>query len=236
MAGQVSAMNWPQKPPLIAPSLLSADPLRIWEGIASLGGEYDWLHLDIMDGRFVPNLSYGPGLLKSLRSALPEAVLDVHLMVEPPENFIASFLQWKPDFLVVHQEATPHLHRVLQAIREGGSRPGVALNPGTSVETLRPVLPFVDLVLVMSVNPGFGGQAFIPEVLSKTRTLCQWREAEKLDFLVEMDGGLGPSNVASVVLGGCDVVVAGNAIFGEADPASAARLLRAKAKEAKPGE
>lgn len=229
-------MKWPQKPPLIAPSLLSADPLRIQEGIASLDGEYDWLHLDIMDGHFVPNLSYGASLLKSLRTALPEAVLDVHLMVEPPENFIASFLQWKPDFLVVHQEATPHLHRVLQAIREGGSRPGVALNPGTAVETLKPVLPFVDLVLVMSVNPGFGGQAFIPEVLSKTRALCQWREAGKLEFLVEMDGGLGASNVAEVVRGGCDVIVAGNAIFGESDPASAARQLRKRAREANSGE
>ena len=232
MAGQVPAMKWPLERPLLAPSLLSADPLRMWEGIAFLEGQYDWLHLDIMDGHFVPNLSYGPSLLKSLRTALPEAVLDVHLMVEPPENFIESFLRWRPDFLVVHQEATPHLHRVIQAIREGGSRPGVALNPGTSVETLRPVLPFVDLVLVMSVNPGFGGQAFIPEVLSKTRTLCQWREAEKLGFLVEMDGGLGLSNVAEVVRNGCDVVVAGNAIFGDSSPASAARLMREKAREA----
>lgn len=224
------------KEPKIAPSLLSADPLRIWEGIQSLEGEYDWIHLDIMDGHFVPNLSYGPALLKSLRSALPDAVLDVHLMVEPPENFIDPFLRWRPDYLVVHQEATPHLHRVLQAIREGGSKPGVALNPGTSVEALKPVLPFVDLVLVMSVNPGFGGQAFIPEVLSKTRTLCQWREALGLEFLVEMDGGIGLANVEEVVRNGCDVIVAGNAVFGEANPASTARLLRRKAREAGSGE
>ncbi len=229
-------MNGQKIPPKIAPSLLSADPLRIWEGLQSLAGEYDWIHLDIMDGHFVPNLSYGPALLKALRSALPEAILDVHLMVEPPENFIDSFLRWKPDYLVVHQEATPHLHRVLQAIREGGSRPGVALNPGTCVEVLKPVLPFVDLVLVMSVNPGFGGQAFIPEVLSKTRTLCQLREVQGLEFLVEMDGGIGLSNVEEVVKSGCDVIVAGNAIFGEADPALTARLLRKKAREAGSGE
>jgi len=229
-------MNGKRIAPKIAPSLLSADPLRIWEGIQSLAGEYDWIHLDIMDGHFVPNLSYGPALLKALRSALPEAVLDVHLMVEPPEDFIDSFLRWKPDYLVVHQEATPHLHRVLQAIREGGSRPGVAVNPGTCVEALKPILPFVDLVLVMSVNPGFGGQAFIPEVLAKTRTLCQLREVQGLEFLVEMDGGIGLSNVEKVVKSGCDVIVAGNAIFGEADPALTARLLRKKAREAGSGE
>lgn len=216
---------------LLAPSLLSADPLAIAESIARLKGEHDWLHLDIMDGHFVPNLSYGPALLKALRKKFPETVIDTHLMVTPPENFIEGFAQGRPDFLTVHVEATPHLHRVLQRIRDLGCRPGVSLNPGTPAEWLRPVLHLVDLVLVMSVNPGFGGQSFIPEVLEKTRALCSWREADELEFLIEMDGGIGEANVAMIAQAGCDVVVAGSAVFGTDDPAQTLKKMRRKVEE-----
>lgn len=215
----------------LAPSLLSADPLSMAESIVRLGDEHDWLHLDIMDGHFVPNLSYGPALLKALRKRYPEAIIDTHLMVTPPEDFIEPFAAQKPDYLTVHVEATPHIHRVLQRIRDLGCRPGVSLNPGTPVEWLRPILHLVDLVLVMSVNPGFGGQSFIPEVLSKVKDLCCWRAADGLDFLVEMDGGLGVQNIARVVEAGCDVVVAGSAVFGTEDPAATLRLMRQKSEE-----
>lgn len=216
---------------LLAPSLLSADPLSMAESIALLEEEHDWLHLDIMDGHFVPNLSYGPALLKALRKRYPEALIDTHLMVIPPEDFIESFAVQRPDYLTVHVEATPHLHRVLQRIRDLGCRPGVSLNPGTPVEWIRPVLHLVDLVLIMSVNPGFGGQSFIPEVLSKVKDLCRWRAADDLDFLVEMDGGLGLQNIARVAGAGCDVVVAGSAVFGTENPAETLRLMRKKSEE-----
>ncbi len=216
---------------LLAPSLLSGDPLALESSISRLEDEHDWLHLDIMDGHFVPNLSYGPSLLKALRRRYPEAVIDTHLMVEPPEDFMESFAKERPDYLTVHVEATPHLHRVLQRIRDMGCHPGVSLNPGTPVEWLQPILHLTDLVLVMSVNPGFGGQSFIPEVLPKVRQLCSWRAARNLDFLIEMDGGLGEANIAQVVRSGCDVVVAGSAVFGTEDPAGTLRRMRMKAEE-----
>lgn len=213
--------------PLMAPSLLAADPLSMRQAIDGLSGEADCLHVDVMDGRFVPNISYGPALVAALRKAYPDEILDVHLMVDEPERSVEPFAQAGADYLTVHVEATNHLHRLLAHIGDLSCLPGVTLNPGTPVEMIRPVLHLVDLVLVMSVNPGFGGQAFLPEVLSKTEALCQWRAADDLDFLIEMDGGLGASNVAAVVAAGCDVVVAGSAIFGAADPRAALRHLRA---------
>jgi len=229
MAGQISMKTG--RKTLFAPSILSADPLRIGDSIASLDDQFDWIHVDVMDGHFVPNLSYGPAIVSALRNEYDREVLDVHLMVEPPEDFIDPFISAGSTFLTVHVEATNHLDRLLRRIREAGCRPGISLNPATPVESVRPVLPLVDLVLVMSVNPGFGGQTFIPYTLEKVTRLCQWRVAEDLDFLVEMDGGIGEENLLQVVLSGTDVVVMGSSVFRTPDPAETVRRMRLMLKE-----
>lgn len=214
------------KPFLIAPSILSADPLAVGASIDSLKGNFDWLHVDIMDGHFVPNLSYGPAVVKALRCRYPDVVIDVHLMVEPGEDYLDMFLESHPNYLTVHQESCRHLHRTLSKIRAAGVRSGVALNPATPAELIRPVLKIADLVLLMSVNPGFGGQSFIPEVTEKPVTLCQLREAYGLNFLIEMDGGIGAANVARVRRCGVDVAVMGSAVFSTPDPAAAVTKMR----------
>ncbi|NLV81468.1 MAG: ribulose-phosphate 3-epimerase [Synergistaceae bacterium] len=220
-----------EKDVLIAASLLSADVLNMATSIDSLGGEEDWLHLDIMDGHFVPNLSYGPSLLKALRKKYPESFIDVHIMVEPAEDFVDMFLDEQPSALTIHLEATSHIHRVLQKIKKAGCFAGVSISPGTSPELLCPILNMVDIVLIMSVNPGYGGQSFIPEVLEKVKFLAQYRSLSKDNFLIEMDGGLGPHNIAEVVAKGCDVVVAGNAIFGQSNPREVIKIMRSKVAE-----
>ncbi|WP_324451506.1 ribulose-phosphate 3-epimerase [Aminivibrio sp.] len=216
----------------LAPSLLSADFLDVRSSIASLKGQHDWLHVDVMDGCFVPNITFGPGFVSALRKGYPSEVLDVHLMIEHPERLLEAFLDAGPDYLTVHIEADPHIHRTLSRIRERGAKAGVSINPGTPEELLRPLLPMVDLVLVMSVNPGFGGQSFIPSVMEKTKSLCRWREAGHYSYVVEMDGGIGGGNAAEIALGGCDVLVMGSAVFGAQDPALFLREIKLKVKEA----
>lgn len=217
---------------LIAPSVLSADPLEMGAAIDSLDGDFDWLHIDIMDGHFVPNLSYGPSLVKALRKRYPTAVLDVHLMVEPSEDFIDMFLAGRPDCLTVHQESCRHLHRVLSKIREAGVIPGVSLNPATPVEMIRPVLGMAGVVLLMSVNPGFGGQSFIPGTLEKSVELFRLREAHGYGYIIEMDGGIGASNVAQVRRSGVDAAVMGSAVFGTPNPAETVKKIRLLADQA----
>lgn len=215
---------------LVAPSLLSADILNIERSIETLGGEEDWLHVDIMDGHFVPNLSYGPSLVGALRRRWPDSFLDVHIMACPPEDFTEMFLARKPSLLTVHAEATPHIHRVLQSIKASGCLAGVSIDPGTPTSLIYPVLHMADLVLVMSVNPGYGGQSFISETLDKTADLARWRAENDAGFLIEMDGGIGPGNAAAATSAGCDVAVAGSAVFGKPDPAAVIREMRAAAE------
>lgn len=198
----------------IAPSVLSADFTRLGAQIeeARAAGA-DWIHLDVMDGHFVPNITIGPLIVEAARRAtsLP---LDVHLMIEDPDRYLTDFVQAGADILTVHQETCPHLHRTVQRIHELGARAGVAINPSTPMEMLAEILPFIDLVLVMTVNPGFGGQKFIPECLTKVMRLAQKLEAEgKRAVEVEVDGGIDPTTAPAAVSAGATVLVAGSAIF-----------------------
>ena len=189
------------------------------------------VHVDVMDGHFVPNLTVGPPVVASLRRAT-ELPLDVHLMIENPDQFIPAFADAGANWISVHQEACRHLHRVLEMIRQHGCKVGVVLNPATPPETLSEVLDMVDYVLVMSVNPGFGGQMFIPHSLAKARKLVNMRQARGLDFRLEMDGGVASDTVTEIVRAGVEVLVAGNAVFGEGDPRSNAQKLLQAARDA----
>lgn len=202
-------------PPLLAPSILSADFGRLAEEVRAVeAAGADWIHVDVMDGRFVPNLTIGPPVVAALRR-VTKLPLDVHLMIVEPEKLVPDFAAAGADLITVHAEAAPHLHRLLQQIRGLGCKAGVALNPATSAEAIRWVVDDLDLVLVMSVNPGFGGQSFIDAVLPKigaVRSLLGRR-----DVRVEVDGGVKADNAAEVVRSGADVLVAGSAVFGHPD-------------------
>ena len=198
----------------IAPSILSADFARLGEQVreAEAAGA-DWIHVDVMDGHFVPNLTIGPLVVKALRpvTRLP---LDVHLMIQHPDEFIPAFANAGADYLTVQVEACPHLHRTVQLIKEHGVRAGVTLNPATSLETIREILPDVDLALVMSVNPGFGGQTYIPGATDRIRRLRAWLDDLGTGAALEVDGGVKAENARVVVEAGADVLVAGSAVFG----------------------
>jgi len=213
----------------IAPSILSADFARLGEGVAAAeAAGAEWIHVDCMDGHFVPNLTIGPPVVKALRR-VTELPLDVHLMIERPDALLEAFADAGADILTVHQEATVHLHRTLQRIRDLGMKAGVSINPGTPVAALDEVLPYVDLVLIMSVNPGFGGQRFIPTSTGKVAAVRQALDARGIGGVeLEVDGGIAPDTAPEVVAAGATVVVAGAAVFGgSGDVAANLAALRA---------
>jgi ribulose-phosphate 3-epimerase len=216
----------------IAPSILAANFASLEEAIrAAERGGADIIHVDVMDGHFVPNITVGVPVVASLRKAtrLP---LDVHLMIENPEQFIEAFVEAGADMISVHQESTPHLDRALEMIRERGRGAGAVINPATPVEALSEVLDRVDHILVMSVNPGFGGQSFIPNALEKIQKLRKMRERYNANFRIEVDGGIDLGNVAQIVRAGAQILVAGTSIFHTADPAAAVHSLKQAATEA----
>jgi ribulose-phosphate 3-epimerase len=218
----------------IAPSILSADFARLADAVETArAGGADWIHVDCMDGHFVPNLTIGPGVVAALRR-VTDLPLDVHLMIERPEQLIDAFIDAGADYLTVHQEASVHLHRTVQRIRERGAKPGVSINPATSVNTLDEILPYVDLVLIMSVNPGFGGQRYIPTSTQKIAAVRRALDERGLwGIELEVDGGVAPDTIAEVVGAGASVVVAGNAVFNErASVADNIAQLRASAAQA----
>ncbi|MCL4783140.1 MAG: ribulose-phosphate 3-epimerase [Bryobacterales bacterium] len=217
---------------LVLPSILSADFARLGEEIGRMESNgAKMLHLDVMDGHFVPNLTIGPPVVASIRKAT-RLTLDVHLMITNPDDHILAFLEAGADQISVHQEVTPHLDRTVRAIQSEGARAGVVINPATPVSLLEEIVEIADYVLVMSVNPGFGGQRFIPRSLEKIRMLREWRQARGLGFQIEVDGGVSISNVGALVNAGCDWLVAGSAIFHAADPGEAFATMQREAEAA----
>lgn len=210
----------------IAPSILSADFARLGEEVAMCeAAGADWIHVDVMDGRFVPNLTFGTKVIETIRR-LTDIPIDVHLMVVEPERYLEEFAGAGASLLTIHPEVVPHLHRQLAAIRELGCRAGAALNPSTPLSAVEEVLPSLDLLLIMSVNPGFGGQAFIPGAVDKIRRARDLLGAGRSDAALEVDGGISRDTITSVWRAGADTFVAGNAIFSARDPAGEITALR----------
>ncbi len=211
---------------LIAPSILSADFSRLGEEVRAVeAAGADWMHLDVMDGHFVPNLTIGPGIVKAV-DQVTQLPLDVHLMIDNPADFVEAFVKAGADYLVVHQEGQPHLHRLVGRIRELGAKAGVALNPSTPLNTVVDILPDLDLLLIMSVNPGFGGQGFIPGALAKLRAARELIDRTNPAVLLEIDGGVKADNAAAVREAGVDAIVSGSGIYGHGDYRARIAALR----------
>lgn len=220
------------RPLAIAPSILSADFGRLGEEIRAItDAGADLIHVDVMDGHFVPNITIGPPVVRALRK-IATRTLDVHLMIEDPDRYIDAFVDAGAGMISVHVEVLPHLHRTLTHIRKRGVKAGAVINPSTPVSSLEDVATELDFVLVMSVNPGFGGQSFIPHSLEKVRRVKGLLSAAGSTARIEIDGGVDTSNIADIVAAGADIVVAGNAIFGTPDAEAATRALRAAANQA----
>lgn len=216
----------PEAPVLIAPSILAADFSQLATDIAKVELEADCLHIDVMDGQFVPNISFGTPIMNSIRpkSKLP---FDVHLMIEAPERYLEDFAAAGADCISVHVETSPHLHRTIQAIRGLGLSAGVVLNPATALSTIEEILPLVDLVLLMSVNPGFGGQRYIPETTDKIRRLREMIRQTGKNIHIQVDGGVSADNIRELWDAGANILVAGSAVFKSADPAEEIRKMKA---------
>ncbi len=216
----------------IAPSILSADFARLGRDVEAVRkGGVSMIHVDVMDGHFVPNITIGPAVVSSLRAAT-DLLLDCHLMIEEPDRYVPGFVEAGAGMISVHQEACPHLNRSVQLIRDHKVLAGVVINPATPVASLDDILEFVDFVLVMSVNPGFGGQTFIPSSLGKIESLDRIRRRRGLDYRIEIDGGVNADNLAPIIQAGCDIVVAGSSIFGTTDATGAVEAMQQRAEEA----
>lgn len=211
---------------LVAPSLLAADFLQLGQEILMVNESLaDWFHLDVMDGQFVPNISYGMPIIKYIKQ-LAQKPLDVHLMIERPEQYLSTFRECGADVITVHYEACPHLHRTIQQIQETGAKAGVALNPHTPVSVLENVIEDLDLVLIMSVNPGFGGQKFIYQTLNKIKAVKDMITVRNAKAVIEVDGGIGLQNAEKVLQAGADVLVAGSSVFKAENPTLAIQQLK----------
>lgn len=216
----------PSRPVLVAPSILSCDFGRLAEEVKAVeAAGADWVHVDVMDGRFVPNITLGPVIVEAVRKATRLPV-DVHLMIVEPEKYVDAFARAGADILTVHTETCPHLHRTLQQIRQAGAKPSVVINPATPVSAVEEVLGEVEMVLVMSVNPGFGGQAFIPGAVEKVRRIRRMADERGCNIHIEVDGGINAHTAREVVEAGADVLVAGSAVFGAKEYAQAIRAIR----------